>query len=93
MSPLINVLIMIIMIWIGELQEGHQDQASLPPELILTPHNTKVVVEVKASGLPHVLGLRVTVSKDMQPAKHLRSNKSSFPVSVKRHGNHKSVTR
>ena len=38
---------------------------SLPPELVLTPHFLKIVIEVKASEPPHVLKLWLGVSKRM----------------------------
>ena len=71
---------------------GLQDVAFLPPELLLTPHLLKIVVEVKASGSPHVLRLWLTVSKGMLPVKYFCSNKASF-LSAKFGGDHKTVTK
>ena len=42
-------------------------------ELVPTPHFLNIVVEVKASGPPHVLELSLGVSKGMLPVKYFCS--------------------
>ena len=49
----------------GELLRGLQDVAFLPPRYCLPPHFLKIVVEVKASGQPHVMKVWLGVSKGM----------------------------
>ena len=60
---------------------GLQDVVFLSSCDSLPPHKKKIVVEVKASGTPHVLKLLLGVSKDMLPVNYFRSNKASFHVS------------
>ena len=55
---------------------GFQDVAFLPPEIVFPPHFLKIVVEVGASGAPHVLGVWLGISKDMLPVKYFCSTKS-----------------
>ena len=57
---------------------GFQDVTFLPSRANFSPHFLKIVVEVKASGPPHVLALWLGVSKGMLPVRYFRSNKSSF---------------
>ena len=59
--------------------------------LILCSSFTKLVVEVKAFGSPHVLLLWLVVSLCMFPVKHILSNKSF--VTVEFHEGHKTVTK
>ena len=44
-------------------------QPSCHPKLVFTSHFLKIVVEVKASGPPHVLDLWLGASKGMLPVK------------------------
>ena len=60
---------------------GFRDVAFLPPELLLTPHFLKIVVEVKASGPPHVLELWLGVGKDRLPPKYFCSTRPLYRVS------------
>ena len=55
-----------------------QDVVFLPCRATFTPYFLKIMVEVKASGPPHVLGLWLGVSKRMLPVGYFCSNKSSF---------------
>ena len=57
---------------------GYQNAAFLPPRASFPPHFLNIVVEVKASGPPHVLKLWLGVSKGMLPVKYVRYNKTSF---------------
>ena len=57
---------------------GFQDVAFLPPLTSFPPHFVKIVVEVKASGPPHVLRLWLGVSKGMLAVEYFRSNEASF---------------
>ena len=50
-----------------------------PPELVFSPHFLKIVVEVKASGLPHVLEL-VGGKQGHASCKILLLNRASFGV-------------
>ena len=63
----------------------------LPSELGLTPHFLNNVVDVKTSGLRHVLKLWIEVSKGMLPVKYFCSNKSILRqytlVIIKRYAN------
>ena len=56
--------------------------------LVLHHISWKIVVEVNASGPPHVLGLWMGAGKDMLPVKYFFSNKASFLC----HGGHMAVT-
>ena len=62
---------------------GFQDAAFLPPELGFSPHYLKIVVEVKASGPPHVLRMWLAVSKGMLPVEYIHSSKASFLSVIK----------
>ena len=64
---------------------------SSPPGLVFPPHFLIIVIEVNASGPPHVLELWLWVGKGMLPVKYLCSNKASF-MSVEFHGDHRTVT-
>ena len=55
-----------------------QNVEFLSPELALTPHFSKIVVDVKSSGLSHVLKLWFGVSMSMLAVKYLCSSKCSF---------------
>ena len=48
------------------------------PKLAIPPHLLKAVVEVKASGQPHVSQLWLGVSKGILNAEYLCSNKASL---------------
>ena len=63
---------------VGELQVCFYDVVS-PPELVLTPHFHRIVIEVKPSGTPRVLQLGLWVNEGMLPEKYFCFNKS--PVS------------
>ena len=67
-----------------------QDVPFLPSSPSSTPHKKKIMVEVEAPVMPHVLKLWLGISEDMLPVKYLSSKKSSF-VSVKFHGGHKTI--
>ena len=66
-------------------------QCSYPPEMFFAPHFLRIVVEVKVSGLPHVLEPWFGVNQGMVTVEYCRSNKSFF-VSVECHGHHSTVT-
>ena len=68
-----------------------QDVAFLPSRDSVPPHFFKIMVEVIASGHPHVLKLWLGVSKGMLRVEYFRSNKAFF-VSVEFHGDHETVT-
>ena len=53
-------------------------QHSCLPEFVFIPHFLKIVVEVKASGPPHVLKLWLGVIKGMLPVGYLCFMKFSF---------------
>ena len=57
---------------------GVLEVAFLPSRASFTPHFLEILMDVKASGLPHVLKLWLGVSKGMLPAKYFCFNKSSF---------------
>ena len=57
---------------------GFSGCSFLPPELVFPPHFLKIVVELKASGPPHVLELWLGVSKGMLPVKYFCSTKPLF---------------
>ena len=67
---------------VGELTPNWFSGCSVhcPPELIFPPHFLKIVVEVKASGPPHVLKLWLVISKGMLPITYFHSNKASFCI-------------
>ena len=58
-----------------------QDGAFLPREIVYIPHFIEIVVEVIASGLPHLLKQWFGRIKGMLPVKCFRSNGASFCVS------------
>ena len=49
------------------------------------------MVEVMVSGLPHVLRIRLEISRSVLSVRHFCFNKSFF-ASVELHGDHKTVT-
>ena len=55
-----------------------QEVAFLHSRTSFPPHFSQIVVEMIASGPPHVLKLCLAVSKGMLPVKYLRSNKAFF---------------
>ena len=65
---------------------GFQDVEFLLSRANFPPHFLALVVEVKASGAPHVLKLLLGVSKGMLPVRYFCSNNIFF-VSVEFHGN------
>ena len=77
---------------VGEILMGLQDEAFLPPSAIFSPHFLKIVVEVKASGPPHVIKLWLGVSMEMLPVSTFAPTKPLF-VSVKFHRDHKTATK
>ena len=56
------------------------------------PSAIKIVAEVKALGLPHVLKLWLGASNAMLPVKYFTPTKPVF-MSVEFHGDHKTVTK
>ena len=57
---------------------GFRDVPFLPSRASSPTHFSKIVIEVKASGSPHILKLWLGVSKGMLPAEYFHSNKASF---------------
>ena len=66
---------------VGHLLMGFHDVEHLPSRACFSTTFLKNVVEVNASGQPHVLQLCLTVSKVMLLVKYSCSNKDSFYVS------------
>ena len=60
---------------------GFQNVAFLSSWASFPPHFLRIVVEVKASGPPHVLTLWLGVRKGMLLVAYFHSNKASFCVS------------
>ena len=60
---------------------GFQDVAFPPSKASFPPHFIKIVVEVKASGQPHVIKLCLGLNKGMLPVDNSCSNKASLCVS------------
>ena len=60
---------------------GFQHAAFLPSRASFSTTSPKCVVEVTASGPPHVLRLWLRVNKDMLPVTCLHSTWASFCVS------------
>ena len=71
---------------------GFQDVMLLPSRASFQPHFLKRVAEVKAYGPPHVLKLRLGVSKGMLPVEYFLLQQSLF-VSVEFRGDNKTVTK
>ena len=59
---------------------GTQDGACLPSRDCFPPYLRKIVIEVEASGLPHVFKMWLCVGKGMLLVKYFCSNKASFCV-------------
>ena len=77
------VIVMVIMtyyviVMAGELLMGLQDVKLLPSRASFPPHFIQIVVEVKASGSPHVLKLWLVVRKGMLPVKQILPQQSLF---------------
>ena len=64
---------------------------SCPSELVFPPRFLKIVVVVKASGLPHVVKLWLRVSKGLLAVRYFCSNKKPPFVSVECHGDHMTI--
>ena len=62
--------------WVGELFMGSQDVEFQPSRATFSTTCQKIVVEVKASGPPHVIRLWLGLSEGMLPAKYPGSNKA-----------------
>ena len=66
--------------WVGELTPNEFSGCCVPalPSYVFPPHFQESLVEVKASGPPHILKQWLGVSKGMLPVKYIRSNKASL---------------
>ena len=65
-----------------------QELGFMPTELVFTPHFSKIVAEVKATGLPHVIELWLRIRKGMLLVKYFRPIKVTFYVSSISRGSH-----
>ena len=66
--------------WLGELLIRFQDVVFLSSRASLAPHSLGVVVEVGASGLPHVLSVVVEGKQGYAPCKILLLQEKIFCV-------------
>ena len=67
-----------------------QDAVFLPSQASFPPHFLKTVVDVKASGQPHIIKLWLGISKVILPVKYFCSTKPLF-VTIEFNGDHKTA--